>query len=337
MTIEENASLRTLNTFGIDAVARRLARFDSLDQLEEIARRTTAFAERHLFLGGGSNVLFTRDFDGWVLLNRIPGVKVVKEDENHVWLQAGAGHIWHDLVLMAVANGWGGLENMSLIPGRCGAAPMQNIGAYGAEIKDVFTSLRAYHLRDRAVVEFTLNDCEFGYRESIFKSKEKGNFAILDITLRLDKKPNINVGYGAIASELEAMGVQNPGVADVSRAVMRIRQSKLPDPAVLGNAGSFFKNPTVSFAEGERLKKEFPDIVTYPQPDGVKLAAGWMIEKAGLKGFVQGRCGVHDRQALVLVNHGGATGSEIFTLSEAVISRVQALFGVRPEREVNIF
>lgn len=337
MTVTENASLRSFNTFGVEARARHLTEFASLSQLEQLARETPAFEQNHLFLGGGSNVLFTRDFDGWVLLNRIPGVEVVEENESHVWLKVGAGVGWHELVMHSVSNGWGGIENLSLIPGKCGAAPMQNIGAYGVEIKDVFDRLQAYHIRDRAVVDFSLSECQFGYRESVFKNKEKGNFAILNITLRLDKNPKINTGYGAITSELEALGVHNPSVADVSRAVMNIRQSKLPDPAVLGNAGSFFKNPLVTAAKANELRWKFPDMVAYAQPDGVKLAAGWLIEKAGMKGLSMGNCGVHDRQALVLVNHGGASGNEIFTLSEAVISKVQAVFGVRLEREVNVF
>jgi UDP-N-acetylmuramate dehydrogenase len=334
--MQENVSLRSLNTFGIEARARRLLTLSSHEDLEQTARETDVFRTEHLILGGGSNVLFTRDYPGTVVLNRLPGISVEAEDEDAVWIKAGAGVVWHELVMFAVERGLGGIENMALIPGLCGAAPMQNIGAYGAEIKDVLTRVEAFHPGDLASVSFTNQECRFGYRESIFKREAKGRFVITSITLRLSKRPQLNTSYGTIAAELDAMNIHEPTVADVSQAVIRIRQSKLPDPAVLGNAGSFFKNPVVSPETAAHLRQLIPDLVEYPAAGGVKLAAGQLIEKAGWKGRKVGQCGVHERQALVLVNHGGATGEEIFTLSEAIPRDIREKFGVELEREVNV-
>ncbi|MCB0769191.1 MAG: UDP-N-acetylmuramate dehydrogenase [Flavobacteriales bacterium] len=337
MQILRDAELQPFNTFGIAARAERLARFNSADQLRALLASPELVGMPHLILGGGSNVLFTHDVAGAVLLNEVPGIEVVKEDLDHVWVRAGAGVVWHDLVEHCVAHGWGGIENLSLIPGKVGAAPMQNIGAYGVEIKDTFDSLEAFRITSGEVVTFDREACRFGYRESIFKREAKGLYAILHVTFKLSKYPALNTSYGNIRDELERMGINDPTIKDVSAAVIAIRRSKLPDPAVLGNAGSFFKNPVVPNTLVDGIRSDHPDVVAYPAgPGQSKLAAGWLIEKAGWKGRRLGDHGVHDRQALVLVNHGGATGAAILELSEQVLRSVHERFGVELEREVNI-
>ena len=325
----ENLSLSAYNTFGIDARARYFSPFSNLEELTSLPLDAGPL----LILGGGSNVLFTRDFDGLVLLNEISGLQLVHEDDRHVYVRVGAGENWHAFVQYALQRNWAGVENLSLIPGSVGAAPMQNIGAYGVEIKDVFHELTAYHLEEKKVYTFSLNDCEFGYRESVFKRRLRGMFVILDVTFRLNKVAHLHTEYGAIREEL---GDRAPTIQTVSEAVIRIRRSKLPDPADIGNAGSFFKNPTVGFSDFERLKEGFPGIVGYAGETGVKLAAGWLIEQCGWKGFRRGDAGVHARQALVLVNYGHARGQEIYELSEEILQSVAAKFGVELEREVNI-
>lgn len=338
MQIIRQADLRPFNTFGVPARAEALARFSDADQLRTLLAAPDLAGLPRLFLGGGSNVLFTRDWPGVVLLNEVPGITVMKEDERHVWVKAGAGVFWHDLVLHCVDHGWGGLENLSLIPGKVGAAPMQNIGAYGVEIKDTFHELEALRLSDGALVTFDRAACAFGYRESFFKRAGKDQYAILHVTFRLTKAPHtLNTSYGNIQQELDRQGITHPTIKDVSNAVIAIRRSKLPDPVVLGNAGSFFKNPVVSEALAQRIKADHPEAPTYPAAEGgVKLAAGWLIEQAGWKGHRANSHGVHDKQALVLVNHGGATGQAIYDLSEQVLQSVKARFGVELEREVNI-
>lgn len=337
MQLERNYPLTRHNTFGIAARALLFGRFNSTAQLAALLNMPEVAGMPRLFLGGGSNILFTQDFPGVVLLNEIPGITVVKEDDEHVFVKAGAGVGWHQFVLHCVENGWGGIENLSLIPGKVGAAPMQNIGAYGAEIKDNFVELEAFRLADGELVTFDREACQFGYRESFFKRAGKDKFVIVSVTFRLDKKHVLNTSYGTIAQELEQMGISEPTISDVSKAVIAIRTSKLPDPKVLGNAGSFFKNPVVAKEVGENIKSEFPDAAIYPAGDGlVKLAAGWLIEKAGLKGYDAGTHGVHAKQALVLVNKGNATGKEIFDLSTKVLQSVKEKFGVDLEREVNI-
>jgi len=331
--ITENVSLKDYNTFGIDVKARWLSSFDSQDALPEMLE---ARPGPLLILGGGSNILLTRDFDGLVLRNGIKGIGVVREDAQYVYVRVGAGENWHGFVQYALQRGWAGVENLSLIPGNVGAAPMQNIGAYGVELKEVFYELSAYHLEEKKVYTFSLNDCEFGYRESVFKRRYKGQFVILDVTFRLYKVPRLHTEYGAIREELEKMGVGELTIQAVAEAVVRIRQSKLPDPAEIGNAGSFFKNPTVTALKFEELRGAFPDIVGYPGPSGVKLAAGWLIEQCGWKGYRKGDAGCHDRQALVLVNYGHAGGREIYDLSEEILQSVKVKFGVELEREVNI-
>ncbi|MCC7502080.1 MAG: UDP-N-acetylmuramate dehydrogenase [Flavobacteriales bacterium] len=337
MEILRDADLKPYNTFGIAARAEALARFRSLEQLRELLGAPELSGLQPLILGGGSNVLFTRNWDGVVLLNEVPGLKVLREDEAHIWLRCGAGVVWHDLVRHAVANGWGGLENLSLIPGRVGAAPMQNIGAYGVELKDTFDSLEALKIDDGTVVTFRKEQCHFGYRESYFKREGKDRFVILNVTFKLSKRPVLNTSYGNIGQVLEKTGITAPTLRDVSDAVIAIRSSKLPDPKVIGNAGSFFKNPVVPLAVADAIRTEYPDVAAYPAGEGyVKLAAGWLIEKAGWKGFREDGFGVHKDQALVLVNHGGATGRNIFDLSTRILASIHERFGVELEREVNI-
>jgi UDP-N-acetylmuramate dehydrogenase len=335
MQIQENISLKPFNTFGIDAKAAFFAGFSSAEGLDELINRYPA--SQALILGGGSNILFTGNYKGLVLKNEIRGIERVHEDEEFVYLKAGAGENWHRFVLYCIGAQLGGVENLSLIPGNIGAGPMQNIGAYGAEMKDVFHELEAWHLKDRTLVKFGLKDCAFGYRESVFKNRFKRSFAILTVTCRLRKKPVYNTSYGAIASELERAGVQQLSLSAISDAVIRIRRSKLPDPSVTGNAGSFFKNPQISVKQFHTLQAAYPGIVGYPQTnDSVKLAAGWLIEQCGWKGYRKGDAGCHAQQALVLVNYGHANGNEIYDLSENILQTVLSRFGVLLEREVNI-
>ena len=296
-----------------------------------------------LTLGGGSNILFTKNFDGLVLKNELKGIELVKEDEHHVYIKAAAGENWHQFVLHCINNDWAGVENLSLIPGNVGAGPMQNIGAYGVEIKDVFYSLEAFHLKEKKTVQFNIDDCAFGYRESVFKKKYKNEFVITSVVFRLNKQPKFNTSYGAIEQELEKMGVKQLSIKVISDAVISIRSSKLPNPEQIGNAGSFFKNPEIESAAFNLLHSKFPGIVGYKlHNDNVKLAAGWLIEQCGpqesvtWKGYREGDAGCHARQALVLVNYGNATGEEIYALSEKIIESVKENFSVSLEREVNI-
>lgn len=293
--------------------------------------------DKLMVLGGGSNILLTGDYDGLVLKNEIMGIDVVSEDEENIYVKAGAGENWHRLVMHCVEKGYAGLENLSLIPGNVGASPMQNIGAYGVEIKEVFHELEAYHIEDGTLHIFSASDCEFGYRESVFKRKYKDRFVISSVTYRLSPKPRFNISYGAIKEELERMGVQELSIRAVSEAVIRIRSSKLPDPKETGNAGSFFKNPLIPNGQFAQLKESFPNIVAFPAgQDQTKLAAGWLIEQCGWKGFRRGDAGCYPKQALVLVNYGSATGREVFGLSEEIIVSVKNKFGVELEREVNV-
>jgi UDP-N-acetylmuramate dehydrogenase len=334
MLFQEDVSLHPYNTFGIEAKARYFATFSDTDTL---ARLLDSRESRSLLvLGGGSNVLLTKDVDGIVLRNEIGGIDLLAEDDEFVFVKAGSGVNWHQFVLHCIRNDYAGVENLSLIPGSVGASPMQNIGAYGVEIKDVFHQLEAMEIASGKLVNFGHDDCAFGYRESVFKNKYKGQFIITSVTYRLRKTPVFHTEYGAIRQELENMGVTNLSIAAISQAVINIRSSKLPDWTVIGNAGSFFKNPQVPVDKYEELKASFPNIVAYPQEAGMKLAAGWLIEQCGWKGYRAGDAGCYPRQALVLVNYGGATGSEIYGLSEAIICSVEEKFGVTLEREVNI-
>jgi UDP-N-acetylmuramate dehydrogenase len=337
MTVTANQPLKSYNTFGIDAQAAWLAHCTEVSQMQQILSDKNFNQVPLLVLGGGSNILFTRDWDGLVLRNELKGITITSEDDEYVYVKAMAGEAWHPFVQWCIARGLAGLENLSLIPGNVGASPMQNIGAYGVEIKDLFHELEALHIVDRSITNFTAADCKFGYRESVFKRELKNQFIITSVTYRLSKQPTFNTSYGAIEQELERMGVQELTTNTISQAVINIRSSKLPDPKQIGNAGSFFKNPEVPVTQFQILQSAYPKVSAYPLANGnYKLAAGWLIEQCGWKGFRSGDAGVHDKQALVLVNHGLATGNEIYELSSEIISSVQQKFGVVLEREVNI-
>jgi len=334
MSLQENISLRSHNTFGIDVKTKKLATVKNVNELKNILSNNLLPL---CILGGGSNILFTKDFDGLIIKNELKGIQLINENDTEIYLKVASGEVWHEFVLFCIENNYCGIENLSLIPGSVGASPMQNIGAYGVEVKDFITEVEAMHLKSLKITYFSTNDCEFDYRSSIFKTKEKGNYFITSVTFRLNKQPNINTSYGAIQSELEAKGISNPTIKDVSDAVIRIRESKLPNPKEIGNAGSFFKNPSVSNEKAEALKNEFPAIPNYPQNNGTtKIAAGWLIEQCGFKGKTFGNYGVHKNQALVLVNYGGAQGKDIYALSETIIDAVQQKFGILLEREVNV-
>lgn len=339
MNIENGKSLKAFNTFGIAAVAERLAKitdiFSALNALEYLNKLKL----QPLILGGGSNILFTKNPESLILLNRLRGIEMVGADgAERVLVKAAAGEIWHEFVQHCIGNNWGGLENLSLIPGMVGASPMQNIGAYGVEIKDVFHSLEAISLQDGQLKTFNAEECNFGYRESVFKNTEKNKWLITSVTYSLSNiNHQLHLDYGAIRTELEKAGIANPQISDVSNAVIQIRKSKLPDPAEIGNAGSFFKNPVVKISLAEAIKSKYPELVSYPvNNQEVKLAAGWLIEKAGWKGYREGDAGVHKNQALVLVNYGNAGGNEILKLSARIIDDISEKFGVVLEREVNI-
>jgi len=335
MQIEQNISLRQYNTFGIDVKAKLFSLFTSSEDLGELLDSNQK--NPTLILGGGSNILFTKNFDGLVLKNEIKGIELIKEDPNHVYARAGAGENWHQFVQYALHRNWAGLENLSLIPGNVGASPMQNIGAYGVEIKEIFDELEAYHKKEKRIRTFSVNDCGFGYRDSVFKTKYKNEYVILNVTFRLNKKPHFNTSYGAIEQELHKMGINDLTIQAVSQAVINIRSAKLPDPAVTGNAGSFFKNPEISLHQFNKMKSDFPGIIGYSLQNGnVKLAAGWLIEQGGWKGVRRADAGCHVQQALVLVNYGHATGKEVFDLSVEIVQSIKRKFGIQLEREVNI-
>jgi UDP-N-acetylmuramate dehydrogenase len=322
----------------MDVLARYFYAFSTVDQMQEIGASDTFKHYPVLVLGGGSNMLLSTNFEGLVIKNEIPGIELIAEDADHYFVKVGAGVDWHEFVLYCLEKNYAGVENLALIPGKVGASPMQNIGAYGVEMKDVFHSLEAINVDDLNLVTFYNSDCEFGYRESIFKNKCKNQFVITSVTFRLNKIPVYKTAYGAIEDALQEMKVDTLSIQYIAQAVMRIRNSKLPNPNVIGNAGSFFKNPEIDTIQFESLKKYFPNINGYPTDSGkIKIAAGWLIEQSGWKGYRKGDAGCHDKQALVLVNHGNATGTEIFELSENIISSVHDKFGIFLHREVNIY
>lgn len=337
MNIIENYPLLKLNTFGIDVKAKYFTSINTINELIEVTK-TNVFKDLELLiLGGGSNILFTKDFDGLVILNNIKGKEIIDQNQQSIFLKVGAGENWHELVMYCVDNGWGGIENLSLIPGNTGTAPMQNIGAYGVEIKETFIELEALEISSGKIVKFNNSDCEFGYRESVFKNKMKNQYIILNITLELKKNPVLNINYGDVKAILESQNIKNPGIKEVSNAIISIRQSKLPDPKKIGNSGSFFKNPIVSLNQLELIKKKYPNVVNYEiNENEFKIAAGWLIERAGWKGKKFNNYGIHEKQALVLVNYGLANGMEIFELSEKIILDIKDKFGITLEREVNI-
>jgi len=336
MIFEKNFDLSAFNTFGIQARAEFYAAFEEVNSLREILQNLPK--QPITVLGGGSNMLLTRDLEGTVLHNKIMGKTLVEENEDTVFIRVGAGENWHEMVLYAVENNWGGIENLSLIPGCVGASPMQNIGAYGVEIKDVLQEVEAFHIESRDMQSFSNEACGFGYRESVFKRDLKGLYIITHVTFRLTKKHVIHADYGAIKDVLAAHNIINPSIRDISRAVIEIRSSKLPDPKLIGNAGSFFKNPVISMSVFNKIREKYPLVPSYPVDDlSVKVPAGWLIETAGWKGKDFGNYGVHDKQALVLVNRGGAKGSDIFELSEKIIADINQKFDIQLEREVNIY
>ena len=337
MRIDENKDLRPYHTFHLDVKAKYFVEVQSTDDLLQLLSSSLYKNNPTLVLGGGSNLLFTGDLNGLVIKLSLKGIEVVSEDADQVVLKAAAGENWHELVMHCVAQGYGGLENLSLIPGTVGAAPMQNIGAYGVEIRDVFQSLEAIEIETGQIATFNREGCKFGYRESVFKTALKGQFIITSVTMLLSKRPVVNIGYGAVSDTLATWGIVNPTIADVSKAVVHIRQSKLPDPDKIGNAGSFFKNPTVSASKYDALKNNFPEAPGYPQPDGkVKVPAAWLIEQDGWKGKTLGAIGVHPHQALVLVNYGEGKGRDIWELAESIRASVKKRFGIALTPEVNI-
>lgn len=337
MNIIENYPLLKLNTFGVDVKAKYFVSTNTINELIEVTKTNVFKDLQLLILGGGSNILFTKDFDGLVILNNIKGKEIIDQNQKSIFLKIGAGENWHELVMYCVDNGWGGIENLSLIPGNTGTAPMQNIGAYGVEIKETFVELEALEISSGKIVKFNNSDCEFGYRESVFKNKMKNQYIILNITLELKKNPVININYGDVKAILETQNIKNPAIKEVSNAIISIRQSKLPDPKKIGNSGSFFKNPIVTLNQLELIKKKYPNVVNYEiNENEFKIAAGWLIERAGWRGKKFNNYGVHEKQALVLVNYGLANGMEIFDLSEKIILDIKDKFGITLEREVNI-
>lgn len=334
--ILQNISLKPYNTFGLEAKAKYFVVFKSVEELKEILSKEKFKNEKKLFLGGGSNILLMRDFDGLVLKNEIYGIENIFEDDSKVILKSGAGEVWHSFVLKSIDLGLSGLENLSLIPGTVGAAPMQNIGAYGVEIKDVFVSLEALNLETLEIKQFNKADCNFGYRESYFKHAGKGKYVILNVSFELSKIADFNVSYGAIKETLEQMGVKDLSTKAISEAVISIRKSKLPDPAKIGNSGSFFKNPEIPKTQYNAVIEAFPNMPHYViDADTVKVPAGWLIEQAGWKGKRIGEIGVHTKQALVLVNYGGGKGKDIANLAYEIQASVLEKFGIKITPEVN--
>ncbi len=336
MLIQNNTSLLPYNTFRIDVSAKYFAEVHSVDELKEVLQSDIAKENKIFVLGGGSNLLLSKNFDGLVIRMGIKGIRIC-EDGNDVFVEAGAAENWNEFVQFNVNKGYSGIENLSLIPGTVGASPIQNVGAYGVEIKDIFHSLTALNLERMELEQFDKAACEFSYRESVFKNKYKGKYIICSVVFKLSKTPNLKLQYGAIQEELEKRGIKNPSIRDVADVVAHIRVSKLPDPSTIGNSGSFFKNPIVPIQQLEQLKAQYPNIVNYPLNDSeAKLAAGWLIEQCGWKGKQIGNVGTWPNQALVIVNHGGASGQEIYQFSQQIIDSVYDRFGVSLEREVNL-
>lgn len=337
MDIQENASLQSYNTFGITASTRYLVRIHSAEQIQQYLAHPTLSQLPRLILGGGSNVLFTKDWEGVTLLNELKGIELISETDDEVVIKAASGENWHRFVQYCVEHGFGGIENLSLIPGTVGAAPMQNIGAYGVEIKDVLQSVEFFDFEKQTVRTFNNQECAFGYRESVFKRELKNKVFILSVTLKLAKKHVFNTSYGAIKDTLAEMEVKELSIGAISAAVIAIRQSKLPDPKELGNAGSFFKNPEIPNEQYNTLKKQYPDMPGYVVSEThTKVPAGWLIEQQGWKGKVVGQTGNHKKQALVLVNYGNAKGGDIYQHAQNVINSVKQTFGIQLIPEVNV-
>lgn len=334
-TIEADVDLKPMNTFGINATSKHLIRFCAEDELSDILRYAAVYQGKVMLIGGGSNLLFTKNWDGLIIKVETKGIELLDEDDDFVYIRAQAGELWDDLVDYCVKRGYGGIENLSLIPGTVGSSPVQNIGAYGVELKDVFYLLEAVSLKTGEFREFNNSECQFGYRYSIFKGEYKGTYIILSVVLKLSKHPKLNISYGAISDEINRMKWPL-NIDSVRNAVINIRRSKLPDPAEIGNAGSFFKNPVISETQFNLLKLKFPDIKYFTGENGYKLAAGWLIDNCGWKGYREGDSGVHKNQALVLVNYGNATGNQIKSLATRISDSVLSKFGIQLEPEVNI-
>ncbi|MEY4433219.1 MAG: hypothetical protein RLZZ44_1353 [Bacteroidota bacterium] len=336
MTLHSNFSLKNYNTFGIEAKAKKFTAVHSIEELKTVLVENPS--EKKFILGGGSNMLLTQDIDALVIHIDLQGKKIIEKNDDFVWVECQAGENWHEFVLWTIDQNFGGLENMSLIPGNVGTTPVQNIGAYGAEIKDHFVSCQAMAIANQELRTFSNEDCHFGYRESIFKNEVKDQYIITSVVFKLTKRHHrINTSYGDILGELQKNNIQTPSLKDVSNAVIAIRQSKLPDPRILGNSGSFFKNPIVLKSDFEKIQQQFPDIKYFEISETeVKVPAGWLIEQAGFKGKRFGDAGVHKNQALVLVNYGNATGQEILAVSKNIQETVFATFGIRIEAEVNV-
>jgi UDP-N-acetylmuramate dehydrogenase len=336
MQIQTNFSLKKYNTFGIEAKAKQFVAVHNLEELKSTLKNHAS--DKKFILGGGSNMLLTQDIDALVIHIDLKGKRIIKEDEDFVWVESMAGEVWHEFVLYTIDQNFGGLENMSLIPGNVGTTPVQNIGAYGTEIKDTFVSCEAMNIATQDLKVFTKEECNFGYRESIFKHEAKDKYVITSVIFKLTKRNHkINTSYGDITKELEKQNVSTPTLKDVSNAVIAIRQSKLPDPKELGNSGSFFKNPIISKELFEKVHQKFPDVKFFEvSSSDVKVPAGWLIEHSGLKGYRKDDAGVHKNQALVLVNYGNATGQDILALSRFVQKTVLDKYGIEIEAEVNV-
>lgn len=336
LNLQSDVSLKAFNSFGVDVRARRFVEAHNDEEVREALSLAAQLGLPPLVIGGGSNLLLTRDVEALVLRMASRGIRVLEEDGDQVLVEAEAGEPWHPFVQWSLAQGLNGLENLSLIPGTVGAAPMQNIGAYGVEIKDLFAGLTALDRHTGELRDFVLDECAFAYRDSLFK-REAGRWLILRVRFRLSRRASLRLDYGPVRQRLAQMGVEVPTASDVSQAICAIRSEKLPNPAELGNAGSFFKNPVVSFELAERIRAEHADLVSYPAGDGlVKLAAGWLIERAGWKGVREGDAGVHRLQALVLVNYGNATGAQLLQLAQRIQSDILQRFGVALEIEPNV-
>lgn len=336
MNIIKNQSLKKYNTFGIEATAHEFVAIQNQEELASILKENQS--KKLFVLAGGSNMLLTKNIEALVIHINNKGIEIIEENDNSVWVKSNAGEVWHEFVMWCLEHNFGGIENLSLIPGNVGATPVQNIGAYGVEIKDTFVSCEAMEIATQKMRTFTKEDCQFGYRESIFKGELKNQYIILSVTFKLTKKNHkINTSYGAIDLEIEKNGIENPSIKDVSNAVIAIRQSKLPDPKELGNSGSFFKNPIVPIEIYNKAKSNYPEMPHYPVSETqVKVPAGWLIEQAGFKGKRFGDAGIHTKQALVLVNYGNATGSEIWAVAQNVQKTVKDKFGIEIEAEVNV-
>jgi UDP-N-acetylmuramate dehydrogenase len=337
MNAQTNLSLKNFNTFGIDVKAKQFIEIQNIDELKHVLKRF--YTEEIFVLGGGSNMLLTENINKTVVYINNKGISVVEESQDHITIEVKAGENWHDLVMWTVNNGYGGLENLALIPGHVGTAPIQNIGAYGVELKDTFESCKAVHRQTISEKTFNLDDCQFGYRNSVFKNELRNQYIITSVKFKLTKNNHkIHTSYGAIQDQLSKLKISQPQPKDIAKAVTNIRKSKLPDPKKLGNSGSFFKNPIITKLKYDSLKDKFPNIPSYfIDEQHVKVPAGWLVEQSGLKGYRDGDAGVHKNQALVLVNYGQATGEDVLNLSKKVQKTVNDKFDITLEAEVNIF